>query len=94
MKPSWGRTLLGGFLGTVVFSLMMKFVAPRMIGHAMGFSAIARGMIVAFWLFLVAESVVMPMAGNGFWSAPRRRRSGPDRPIQCICNDWRPGCAH
>jgi hypothetical protein len=26
-------------------------------------------MVFAFGLFLVAESVVMPMAGNGFWSA-------------------------
>jgi uncharacterized membrane protein YagU involved in acid resistance len=29
------RALAGGFVGTVIFTLMMKFLAPSMLGHPM-----------------------------------------------------------
>jgi len=109
MSPGLGKTILGGVVATIVFSLMMKFVAPMMLGHPMDVPAmiarmlgaplmvgmaihlgmgavafpfayqiafrflpgppLAKGIVFVFGLFLVAESVVMPMAGNGFWSA-------------------------
>lgn len=33
MRPDFGRAVLGGFLGTIVLTLMMKFVAPMMGVH-------------------------------------------------------------
>jgi hypothetical protein len=32
--------MIGGFAGTVVFTLMMKFLAPEMIGHPMDIVAV------------------------------------------------------
>jgi uncharacterized membrane protein YagU involved in acid resistance len=34
------RAIVGGFLGTVAFTLMMKFLAPEMIGHPMDIAAV------------------------------------------------------
>ena len=34
------RAIIGGFAGTVVFTLMMKFLAPEMIGHPMDIAAV------------------------------------------------------
>ena len=34
------RAVGGGLIGTVVFTLMMKFIAPEMIGHPMDIAAV------------------------------------------------------
>jgi uncharacterized membrane protein YagU involved in acid resistance len=34
------RAIIGGLTGTVVFTLMMKFLAPEMIGHPMDIAAV------------------------------------------------------
>jgi uncharacterized membrane protein YagU involved in acid resistance len=34
------RAIIGGFAGTVVFSLMMKFLAPEMLGHPMDIAVV------------------------------------------------------
>ena len=34
------RAIIGGLAGTVVFTLMMKFLAPEMIGHPMDIGAV------------------------------------------------------
>ena len=34
------RAIIGGFAGTVVFTLMMKFLAPEMIGHPMDIAVV------------------------------------------------------
>jgi uncharacterized membrane protein YagU involved in acid resistance len=34
------RAIIGGFAGTVVFTLMMKFLAPEVIGHPMDIGAV------------------------------------------------------
>jgi uncharacterized membrane protein YagU involved in acid resistance len=34
------RAIIGGLAGTVVFTLMMKFLAPQMIGHPMDIAAV------------------------------------------------------
>lgn len=35
MKPNIGRAILGGFVGTALLTLMMRFVAPMMTGQKM-----------------------------------------------------------
>ncbi len=110
MKPTVGRTVLGGFAGTLLITLMMYFVAPMMLGKPMDVAAMLAsfmhvswkmGMIVHFingtlifpfiytyvlynflpgspWLkgtlwglilWLLSQSVVMPMMGGGFFSS-------------------------
>lgn len=110
MKPSLAKCMLGGFLGTVVMTLMMYYVAPQMLGGPMDiakmlgdmtgvswtvgmvihffngtviFPAIyalllyrllpgapwLKGAIWGFILWLIAELVVMPMAGAGVFHA-------------------------
>jgi hypothetical protein len=34
------RAITGGLIGTIVFTLMMKFLAPMMIGHPMDIAAV------------------------------------------------------
>ena len=34
------RAIIGGLAGTVVFTLMMRFLAPEMIGHPMDIAAL------------------------------------------------------
>ena len=36
------RATIGGLVGTLVFTLMMKFLAPEMIGHPMDIAAVLR----------------------------------------------------
>ena len=110
MKPSLTKAIGGGLAGTVAMTLMMRFVAPMMLGHpmdiagmlastmggvwAVGMAAhLMNGVVIfplvyafvafrylpgppvlrgALWgtvLWLAAESMVMPMAGAGFFSA-------------------------
>lgn len=35
MKPNLGRAIAGGFVGTILLTLMMRFVAPMMTGQRM-----------------------------------------------------------
>jgi uncharacterized membrane protein YagU involved in acid resistance len=108
MNPNIIKVILGGIVGTLMRSLMMRFVAPMMIGQPMDIAAMlgnmmgnnyAMGMAVHImlgvlvfpliyailvfrflpgaplikglaWgliLWLIAETLVMPMAGAGFF---------------------------
>ena len=110
MKLSLMKSMAGGLAGTVMMTMMMRFVAPLMLGHpmdiagmlasmmggswAIGMAAhlmngivifplvyaflgfrflpgppVARGMIFGAILWLLAEIMVMPMAGAGFFSS-------------------------
>ena len=40
ITTNWKRALLGGFVGTVVFTLMGKFLAPQVIGQPMDVAAL------------------------------------------------------
>jgi uncharacterized membrane protein YagU involved in acid resistance len=60
------RAILGGFTGTVVFTLMMKFLAPYMIGHPMDIAAVlgtftglgtSAGMVIHFLLGTVGCAI-------------------------------------
>jgi hypothetical protein len=44
-KANWIRALLGGFVGTVVFTLMGKFMAPQIIGQPMDVAALMAPML-------------------------------------------------
>ena len=39
MKPNVGKAIAGGFVGTVLLTLMMRFVAPMMTGQKMDIAA-------------------------------------------------------
>ncbi|MBI2186483.1 MAG: hypothetical protein HYU37_05085 [Acidobacteria bacterium] len=109
MHPHIGKTLIGGFVGTLVMTVMMYVTAPMMglnmdiaamlggmlgIGWAGGMlmhfvngtvifpliyafalysrlpgSSIARGTAWGVILWLIAQVMVMPMAGAGLFSA-------------------------
>jgi uncharacterized membrane protein YagU involved in acid resistance len=74
------RAIAGGFAGTVVFTLMMKFLAPMMIGHPMDIAAVLgtftglgtpAGMVMHFVLgtlgFAVGFLIVGPYLAGPVW---------------------------
>ena len=102
------KALVGGFLGTLAFTLMGKFLAPHLIGHSMNVAAIIahmlgtseniglimhfmegtivfpiaylligysrlpgsgwlRGLVFLMPIYLIAMTVVMPIAGKGLF---------------------------
>jgi uncharacterized membrane protein YagU involved in acid resistance len=102
------KTILGGIVGTLMMSLMMRFAAPIMVGQPMDIAAmlgnmmgnnyamgmathimlgvlvfpliyallffrllpgvpLIKGMTWGLILWLIAETMVMPMAGAGFF---------------------------
>ena len=110
MKPNLMKAILGGLAGTVMMTMMMRLVAPLMLGHPMDIAGMLANMIGGAWaigmathlvngvviftlvyafaifrylpgppllkgvlwgavLWLVAEAMVMPMAGAGFFSS-------------------------
>jgi hypothetical protein len=110
MKPNLTKAILGGLAGTVMMTMMMRFVAPMMLGHPMDIAGMLANMMGGVWaigmaahlmngvvifplvyaflgfrylpgppllrgviwgavLWVVAEAMVMPMAGAGFFSS-------------------------
>ena len=74
------RAISGGLVGTVVFTLMMKFLAPEMIGHPMDIAAVLgtftglgtpAGMLMHFLLgtlgFAIAFVIVGPYLPGPGW---------------------------
>ena len=74
------RAIIGAFAGTVVFTLMMKFLAPEMIGHPMDIAAVLgtftglgtpAGMLMHFLLgtlgFAIAFVIVGPYLPGPGW---------------------------
>jgi len=47
IKANWVRALIGGFVGTVVFTLMGKALAPQIIGQPMVVAALLAPFLVA-----------------------------------------------
>lgn len=50
MKPSVGKAILGGLVGTVLITLMMYFVAPMMMGQRMDIAAMLGSMMGNSWM--------------------------------------------
>ena len=74
------RAIIGGFAGTVVFTLMMKFLAPEMIGHPMDIAAVlgtftglgtSAGVVIHFLLgtlgFAIGFVIVGPYLPGPGW---------------------------
>lgn len=66
MRPSLGKTILGGFAGTVVMTMMMYFVAPMMLGKPMDVAASLGGMFGGSWtmgmlMHLLNGSIIFPL---------------------------------
>ncbi|MEO7158073.1 MAG: hypothetical protein ABI039_10945 [Vicinamibacterales bacterium] len=59
--PTFTRAALGGFVGTLAMTAMMYGVAPMM--------GVIRGTIWGVVLWLIAQTVVMPMMGGGLFSS-------------------------
>ena len=66
------RAIIGGLIGTIVFTLMMKFLAPMMIGHPMDIAAVlgtftglgtSAGMVMHFLLGAIGYPVVFLIVG-------------------------------
>lgn len=109
VKLDMARSIMGGFVGTVAITMMMYFVAPRMLGHPMDIAKMLGSMLGGNWwagmvmhfingtiifplifayllysllpggpavkgaiwgvvLWLLAQAVVLPMMGAGFFS--------------------------
>jgi uncharacterized membrane protein YagU involved in acid resistance len=74
------RAIVGGLIGTIVFTLMMEFLAPMMIGHPMDIGAVlgtftgfgaSAGMVMHFLLgtigFAVGFMIVGPYLPGPVW---------------------------
>ena len=66
MKPNIGKAILGGFVGTVLLTLMTQFVAPMMTGQKMDMAARLGDMtgtnrLVGMMIHLFTGSVVLAL---------------------------------
>jgi len=74
------RAIIGGLVGTIVFTLMMRFLAPMMIGHPMDIAAVlgaftglgtSAGVVMHFLLgtigFAVGFLIVAPYLPGPAW---------------------------
>lgn len=66
MRPNLGKTILGGFAGTVAMTVMMYFVAPMMLGRPMDVAASLGGMLGGSWamgmlMHLLNGSIIFPL---------------------------------
>lgn len=66
MYPNPVKAILGGFVGTVVMTLMMYFVAPMMLGKPMDVAAVLGGVLGGSWMMgmlihLINGSVIFPL---------------------------------
>lgn len=50
MRPQIGKTILGGFVATLVMTLMMYDVAPMMLGRPMDVAAMLGSMLGGSWM--------------------------------------------
>jgi uncharacterized membrane protein YagU involved in acid resistance len=66
MKPNLGKAIAGGFVGTVLLTLMMRFAAPMMTGHKMDVaeklgSMTGMGPVVGMVLHFMTGSVIFAL---------------------------------
>lgn len=64
--PSPGNAILGGFIGTVVMTLMMYWIAPMMLGKPMDVAAMLGSVLGGSWtmgmlMHLANGSVIFPL---------------------------------
>ena len=66
MKPSIGKAILGGVVGTALMTLMMYFVAPMMMGQRMDIAKMLGSMMGNSWMMgmvahIINGTVVFPL---------------------------------
>jgi hypothetical protein len=49
MKPNLTKAILGGLVGTVMMTMMMRFVAPLILGHPMDIAGMLANMMGGVW---------------------------------------------
>lgn len=49
MKPSMGRTLIGGFIATLLITAVLYLVAPMLLGEPMDVAAMLAGITESSW---------------------------------------------
>jgi len=88
------RAIVGGFLGTIVFTLIMKFLAPMMIGHPMDIAVVlgtftglgtSTGMVMRFLLGSLGFAVGSVIAPNGGDAASASTITSRSPPIITAC---------
>ncbi|MFQ5777657.1 MAG: DUF6789 family protein [Terriglobia bacterium] len=58
MKPSIGKAILGGVVGTALMTLMMYFVAPMMMGQRMDIAKMLGSMMGNSWMMGMVVHVI------------------------------------
>ena len=58
MKPNLMKAILGGLAGTVMMTMMMRFVAPLMLGHPMDIAGMLANMMGGAWAMGMAAHLV------------------------------------
>jgi hypothetical protein len=58
MRASFGRVALGGFVGTLVMTLMMYFVAPTVLGMPMDVAGMLGRLLGGSWALGMATHFV------------------------------------
>jgi hypothetical protein len=62
MKPNLMKAILGGLAGTVMMTMMMRFVAPIMLGHPMDIAGMLASMIGGAWAMGMAAHLLNGIA--------------------------------
>ena len=58
MKPNLMKAILGGLAGTVMMTMMMRFVAPLMLGHPVDIAGMLANMMGGAWAMGMAAHLV------------------------------------
>jgi hypothetical protein len=58
MKPSLMKSILGGLAGTLMMTMMMRFVAPMMLGHPMDIAGMLAKMTGGAWAIGMAAHLM------------------------------------
>jgi hypothetical protein len=58
MKPNLTKAILGGLAGTVMMTMMMRFVAPLMLGHPMDIAGMLAAMMGGAWAIGMAAHLL------------------------------------
>src|SRR5215831_2207404 len=58
MKSNLAKAILGGLAGTVMMTMMMRFVAPLMLGHPMDIAGMLASMMGGVWAMGMAAHLL------------------------------------
>jgi len=58
MRPNLAKSIAGGVVGTIVMTMMMRFVAPLMLGHPMDIASMLGNMMGGSWALGMAAHIL------------------------------------